>query len=328
MTSTPSDLLHVDARPVPVPAHLSAHAQGFLGLGRLESPPPPPLDDLDAWRAWIAVGESIIADVLRAQTADAPVSVTELDVDGVTIYDLVPHGFDDEDRRVALEIHGGGLVGGAGENCKGMGILTARRFGVRVWAVDYRMPPDHPFPAGLDDCLAAYRALLRDHEPGDVVVSGTSAGGNLAAALVLRARDEGLPLPAAAILMTPELDLAETGDSFQTNLGVDTVLTASLMPANLLYADGHDLMDPYVSPLYGDFDKGFPPTFLSAGTRDLFLSNAVRMHRSLRNAGVTAELHVIEAAPHSGFGGAPEDLEIDREAMAFAARHWNQRSAG
>jgi acetyl esterase/lipase len=208
-----------------------------------------------------------------------------------------------------------------------MGILTARRFDARVWAVDYRMPPDHPFPAGLDDCVAAYRALLREHAPGDLVVSGTSAGGNLAAALVLRARDEGLPLPAAAILLTPELDLAESGDSFQANLGVDTVLTRSLMPANLLYADGHDLTDPYVSPLYGDFTKGFPPTLLSAGTRDLFLSNAVRMHRLLRNAGIDAELHVIEGAPHGGFGGAPEDLEIDGEAKAFAERQW-QHGAG
>jgi acetyl esterase/lipase len=327
VTATASDPLHVTARPVPVPAHLSAHAQGFLGLGRLESEPPPPLDDAEAWRAWIGMGESIIAEVLRAQTADAAVTVDEREVDGVTIYDIEPHGRTGDDRRVVLEVHGGGLVGGGGENCKGMGILTARRFDTRVWAVDYRMPPDHPFPAGLDDCVATYRALLRDHAPGDIVVSGTSAGGNLAAALVLRARDEGLPLPAAAILLTPELDLAETGDSFQTNLGVDTVLTRSLMPANLLYADGHDLMDPYVSPLYGDFGKGFPPTLLSAGTRDLFLSNAVRMHRSLRSAGIEAELHLIEAAPHSGFGGAPEDLEVDREAKAFAERQW-QHDAG
>jgi acetyl esterase/lipase len=315
-------LLQVPSRSVPVPAHLSPHAQAVLGLGPLVAELPPPLGDAEAWRAWIKKGEAIIAEVLRPQIESAPVTVTEHDIDGVTIFDIVPEGISTDDPHVVLEIHGGGLVGGAGENCKGMGILTARRLEARVWSVDYRMPPDHPFPAGLDDCVAAYRALLREHAPSEVVV-----GGNLAAALVLRARDEGDPLPAAAILMTPELDLAETGDSFQTNLGVDTILTRSLMSENLLYADGHDLRDPYVSPLYGDFGQGFPPTMLSAGTRDLFLSNAVRMHRSLRAAGIEAELHVVEAAPHAGFGGAPEDLELDREARAFAARHWH-RAAG
>ncbi len=86
--------------------------------------------------------------------------------------------------------------------------------------------------------------------------------------------------------MTPELDLTESGDSFYTLLGVDTALTSRLMPANLLYAAGHDLTHPYVSPLFGDFTKGFPPTLLVSGTRDLFLSNTVRMHRALRAAGI------------------------------------------
>jgi acetyl esterase/lipase len=94
------------------------------------------------------------------------------------------------------------------------------------------------------------------------------------------------------------------------------------MPANLLYADGHDLADPYLSPLFGDFTEGYPPTILSTGTRDLFLSNTVRMHRALRNAGIPAELHVIEAAPHGGFfGSSPEDAEIGREVRRFIDEH-------
>jgi acetyl esterase/lipase len=98
---------------------------------------------------------------------------------------------------------------------------------------------------------------------------------------------------------------------------VDTVLQASLMPANRLYAAGHDLAHPYLSPLFGDFAKGFPPTLLTTGTRDLFLSNTVRLHRALRAAGIRAELHVIEAAPHAGFFGAPEDREVDRDVRRF-----------
>lgn len=89
------------------------------------------------------------------------------------------------------------------------------------------------------------------------------------------------------------------------------------MPANLLYANGHDLTDPYLSPLFGDFSAGFPPTLLASGTRDLFLSNAVRMHRALRTAGVPADLHVLEAAPHGLLQGTPEDAELLREVRAF-----------
>lgn len=122
---------------------------------------------------------------------------------------------------------------------------------------------------------------------------------------------------------TPEVDLTESGDSFQTNIGLDTMLTQSLMPANLLYAGGHDLTHPYVSPLFGDFTQGFPPTILTTGTRDLFLSNTVRMHRALRAVGVPAELHVMEAASHTGFlGYAPEDEELDDEVRRFMDAHW------
>jgi acetyl esterase/lipase len=165
-------------------------------------------------------------------------------------------------------------------------------------------------------------ALLQKQPAQKIVVGGASAGGNLAPALILRARDEGYPLPAAAVLLTPEADLTESGDSFQTNLGIDNVLTESLMPANLLYAGGHDLHDPYISPLFGDFSKGFPPTLLASGTRDLFLSNTVRMHSALRAAAVPAELHVVEGAPHGGFGGStPEDQALDREIRRFIHSH-------
>jgi acetyl esterase/lipase len=141
--------------------------------------------------------------------------------------------------------------------------------------------------------------------------------------VVLRARDAGLPLPAATVMLSPEIDLTESGDTFQTNNGIDTVMSPGLMPANLLYANGHDLAHPYLSPLFGDFTKGFLPTLLTAGTRDIFLSNAVRMHRALRSAGIQAELHVIEAAPHGGFGGSsPEEAEIDGEVRAFFEKIW------
>jgi acetyl esterase/lipase len=261
--------------------------------------------------------------MMAGRSAAAPVTVHERDLGGGRVYEITPAGVSDDDQRVYLDIHGGGFIWGGGELCRTMAVGTALRMGARVWAVDYRMPPDHPFPAALDDCLAAYRALLDERSPEQIIVGGASAGGNLAAALVLRARDEGLPLPAAAVLMTPAADLTEAGDSHRTNLGLDPLIPGSGRQQFLLYAAGRDLSDPYLSPLNGDFGKGFPPAVLTTGTRDMLLSDTVLLHRALRRAGVPAELHVTEAAGHGGFmGGAPEDQEILREVRRFADTHW------
>jgi acetyl esterase/lipase len=127
--------------------------------------------------------------------------------------------------------------------------------------------------------------------------------------------------------MTPAVDLTASGDSMQTNRGLDPLLRGNEQPAFLLYAAGEDLTHPYLSPVYGDFSKGFPPTILTTGTRDLLLSDTVRMHRALRAAGVAAELHVTEAAGHGGFFGmAPEDHEITREVRRFIDARWGRKA--
>jgi acetyl esterase/lipase len=184
------------------------------------------------------------------------------------------------------------------------------------------MPPDHPFPAAPEDCVAVYEALLETVDPGRIVIGGSSAGGNIAAATTLMARDQNLPMPAAAILLTPEVDLTESGDTFHTMEDIDVVLKRGIPECNALYANGHKLSDPYLSPLFADFARGFPPTLVQSGTRDLFLSNSVRIHRKLRDAGIDAELHVWEAMPHGGFlfGDAPENEEINAEVAHFIRR--------
>lgn len=315
--------LHVPAREVPVPAHLSPQAQAMLAHMRMSSPDWPPIGDKQAWRDLQAQMDGIGLPVLREIGNSFAGTFEEIDVGGAKVYAISPDGLADT-GEVYLDLHGGSLIWGGGESCRAMGLVTADIVRARVWAVDYRLPPDHPYPAPLDDCLSVYRALLEQVPPEKVIIGGASAGGNLAAALILRARDEGLPLPVAAVLNTPELDLTETGDTFFTNLGVDTALVTGQMPANLVYADGHDLTDPYLSPLFGDFTRGFPPTFLQSGTRDLFLSNTVRMHRALRAADIEAELHVFEAATHIMFIGAPESEERTREMRLFVDRHWRR----
>ena len=147
--------------------------------------------------------DAAIVEIVGARASEVPAEVEEIDVDGVRVYVITPHDLPRDDPRAFLNIHGGAFVLGGGESCRLMGLHAVGLSRVRTWAVDYRMPPDHPFPAPLDDCVAVYRALLENHRSDDIIVSGGSAGGNLAAALILRARDEGMPLPAAAILSTP-----------------------------------------------------------------------------------------------------------------------------
>ena len=314
ITEVAVDMIHVPARDIPAPAYLSPIAQAYL-KPQPASPPYPAIADKAGWRAYVNAVDQAVIPLLQRVSAGATAKVEERKFGSASVFDIVPESADPADRSVVLEMHGGGLIMCGGELCRLMGVGSANRLQKRVWSVDYRMPPEHPYPAGLDDCIAAYRALLQERLPSEIIVSGGSAGGNLAAALIMRARDEGLPMPAGLILGTPEIDLTESGDSFNTNDGVDPGLR-SLMPVNLLYANGHDLTHPYLSPLFGDL-AGFPRTILTTGTRDLYLSNTVRMHRKLRAAGVQAELHLTEAGPHTGFPGGPEGKEIDMEIHRF-----------
>ena len=305
-------------RTFPAPSTISEQTQQWLSF---QAPPSqyPPTEDVDAWVAMVDQSNAYITQ--QFLTAELPVDVETITVDGVTVYAIRPHGVEARDGEpIYIDIHGGGLLMGGGEACRIMSSMAALSAGMLTWGVDYRMPPLHPYPAALDDVMAVYRTVITDHDPSKVFVGGGSAGGNLAAALTLRAKDEGLPLPAALVLNTPEIDLTESGDTFQTLEGVDNVLH-SLKVVNDLYANGADLTDPYLSPIFGDV-TGFPPTFLQSGTRDLFLSNTVRMHRKLRAAGVDAELHVFEAMPHGGFGSqSPEDREHAAEQRRFLVKH-------
>jgi acetyl esterase/lipase len=294
----------------------------------MDAPEYPPLDDVDGWRTMIAAYDATVASMLGDRVSGAPVTTDTLDLDDFAVYVVTPDDVSDDDRRIYLDIHGGGFINGAGASCLAMAVGTAVRMGARVWAVDYRMPPDHPFPAPIDDCVAAYRFLLEEHGPHDVIVGGASAGGNLAAALVLRARDEGLPLPAGVVLLTPAADLTQSGDSYHTNVGLDPLLRGGASPAFELYAAGTELTHPYLSPLFGDL-ANFPPVILTTGTRDLLLSDTVRLHRAFRAAGVPADLHVTEAGGHGGFFGmAPEDHAIFAELRRFADARWAAGDSG
>ncbi len=187
----------------------------------------------------------------------------------------------------------------------------------KVISVDYRMPPEAYFPAALDDVDTVYKAVLSKHDPKDVGVFGTSAGGALVLELMLRAKQEGLRMPGAIAPGTPMSDLTKVGDSFRTNEKVDNVLVSPdgfCHAAAVVYAHGHDLKDPLLSPVYGDM-HGFPPAILTTGTRDLLLSNTVRVHQKLQQSGVEAQLEVFEGMSHAQY---QMDDRIPEAKTAFA----------
>lgn len=308
--------LRIPERLVPAPTSLGVPAQQALAF-RMPAPVFSDLADSDAWRRLVTALDGEVIGFLDAITSSVSATVTDERIGGVPCFVAEPPVVrEGGGEKICLEFHGGGLYQGGGAIARALVGVFADVRQLRVVSVDYRMPPDHPYPAGLDDGVAVYRALLATSEPSDIIVSGASAGGNLAAATILRARDEGLPLPAGVLLTSPEVDLTESGDTFSTLAGIDTL--GSLAPVNLLYAAGRNLSDPLLSPLFADFSRGFPPTYLQSGTRDLYLSNTVRMHRKLRQAGIRVECHIFEARPHLGFGGrTPEDLETIEEANRF-----------
>jgi acetyl esterase/lipase len=311
-------------RVIPVPRSISPEAQAGLSAaverGRLLGDTPA-LGDVAGWHKLIAKMNADSVAMLSPFTATMKGRVETRTMGGVTVYVAEPDDMPDRNRdKALLFFHGGGLVIYGGEPTRHMTLIEAMTMRCKVFGVDYRNPPEHPYPAALDDCVAVYRELLKTYKPDQIVMTGTSGGGNLAGAVPLKVRDLGLPLPAAVGLFSPEVDLTESGDTFKTNQDIDVVLVGGLMPLNQLYAGGADLTQPYLSPLFGDFTKGFPPAFVQAGTRDVLLSNSVRFHRALRKAGIQAELHVWEAMPHVAFGGAPEDAEPAQEFSKFLAK--------
>lgn len=318
----------IEARVVPHPTSVSPEAQAVFR--RLVGDDGVPLNSLhvmpDAgdharWREIQAGADEQYAAAVKALASELRSSIETVTLGQATVHIATPEATARPDCAI-IDLHGGAMIVGGGEACRAGARMQADQYGVRCYGVDYRMPPSHPYPAALDDCLTTYRHVLERHQPDKIVIAGRSSGGNLAVAMLLRARHEGLPLPAGLVLLSPEVDLTESGDSFQTNRLLDVVLPGSLMQNNLLYANGHDLSHPYLSPLFGDL-TGFPPAFLQSGTRDLFLSNTVRLHRTLRAADVEAALHVFEAMPHGGFmGAAPEDRDLKREMMRFVDKIW------
>ena len=319
--ASPLPARSIPARLLPVPPTVSPGLQE-----RIAAPYPPGWDSIPAdaagWRKLAADSAAAVAPHLQGLKERLGITVAPDRIAGVPVFRIRPREVPPENReRLLVHVHGGGYVLFPGEAGAGEAMMLAAAARIPAVSIDYRMPPDHPFPAALDDAMAVWGALVRERDPRRMAIAGSSAGGGLTLAMVLRAKALGLPLPAAIAPGTPWADLTNAGDSLQANAYVDNELVAAtgwIAAAARLYANGRDLRDPLVSPLHGDF-AGFPPAIVTSGTRDLLLSQAVLVHRKLRRAGVDAVLQVFEGQSHAQYltPFLPESEEALGEIAAF-----------
>ena len=282
---------------------------------------------VDDWRGFIARADAGALALAPLLAEAFPHTVVKTTIAGVTVREITPASLDAAKAgKLLINLHGGGYTLNGGEASTGEAVLGAHYSGMKVISVDYRMAPDHPFPAAVDDAVAVWRAVIADRDPASVGVFGTSAGGGLTLALVMKLKALGLPLPGALAPSTPWTDLTGASDSYAVNAEVDGIFSSfdtvgKSMAA--LYAGEAGVTNPLVSPIFGDF-AGFPPTILTTGTRDILLSDTVRAYRALRAAGVEARLEVHEAMSHAEYIYAfdsPESAVAFNDIAAFFDRH-------
>jgi monoterpene epsilon-lactone hydrolase len=319
----------VSERELPIPAGASGQLQQAIaeaGKPSVAARSFAPTSEKQ-WRELIAMRAVSSPLLLTELGASLNLSISRDEIAGVAVHQILPNKIKPQNKdRLFVYLHGGAYVFGGGDKSVREGALIASMSKIPAVSIDYRMPPDHPSPAAVDDVVAVYRELLKTHKPTAIAMGGTSAGGGLTLAVVHQIKSLGLPVPGALYLGTPWADLTTASDSLHTNEGIDRILVTHngmLGACAQLYAAGEDLHNPLISPVYGDF-SGFPPTYLVTGTRDMLLSDTARVHRKLRVAGVVADLNVYEGLSHAEYWmvtGSPEWQQTYEELAAFLLRH-------
>jgi len=284
-------------------------------------------ETIEQWKALISERGERAAAGARALANGLSVVVEQESIDGVNVHRVTPAEIDPRhENHLFVYLHGGAYLFNGGEAGTAEAVLIAARAKMLVLSVDYRMPPDHPAPAAINDVVAVWENLLNSRPATSLALGGTSAGGGLTMASVHRFKELDLDLPGALYLGTPGSDVNKVGDSRYIMEGIDRLLVAwdaGGAQGMSMYAADYDHNHPYVSPIYGDFE-GFPPSYVISGTRDLMLSDAVRTHRKLRAAGVDADLHVYEGQSHGDYAAvpnSPESHEHYAELNAFLLKH-------
>ena len=324
-----AESLVIAEREIPVPAGASLELQKSIRefpspdlVARLEYPA-----STKEWMLLKAQRNQDRAARVPAIALALEVQIARKKIGGIDVTELTPAAVKKTNRnRLFVHLHGGAYVFGKGDAGLAEGLIIANRLNISVLSIDYRMPPQDPFPAAINDVVTVYRALLEKYAPGSLIIGGTSAGGGLAFATVHRLGELDIQKPGAVYGGTPWVDLTKTGDTLFINQGLDRILVTydGILGASAkLYAAAHDLKNPLISPVYGDFEK-FPPVFLVTGTRDLFLSGIARVHRKLTSNDIEADLHVYEGMSHADYlvvADSPESFEMYRALGKFVEKH-------
>jgi len=239
----------------------------------------------------------LLKELVAGQPLPPELTVTAATLGGVPVAEITIAGI--EPRHVVLYFHGGVYVLGDAFQAADLASQVGRRTSAKVFSVDYRLAPEHPFPAAVDDALAAYEALLREGTaPADIVFAGESAGGGLAVATLVNARDHGLPLPAAAFVMSPYADLTLAGATLDTKGAADPLLSRESLASRVPdYTAGQDPALGLISPIFADL-TGLPPLIIQAGTHEVLLDDAIRLARQAATADVDVTLDITAGVPH------------------------------
>jgi epsilon-lactone hydrolase len=296
-----------------IPDTVSKEAQDFLRTLRdpALTPPFPNPDDLDGWsKVQAFVDKEAMKQSDEIVKRYGP-TVIERNLRGVRVLDVRPKRWT-ENGRVAVYTHGGAYTLYSAASTLGRAAVFADDTGLRVISVDYTLAPHAKFRQITDQVVAVVNALLDEGlQCEDLVFYGDSSGGGLAAAVILKMRDQEMGMPVAAVLVSPWVDLTRTGDTEFTLRDAEPnyLYEKHSIKAAGAYADPKEQKHPYASPIYGDFIKGFPPTLIQGGTKEILLSGFIRLYQALDRAGQRAKLDIYEGMPHNFASRIPEAPE-------------------
>ena len=313
---------------VNIPETVSKEAQEFLRTLRDPALMPafPDAGDLAGWKKVQAFAEAAGTATSAPRLKRYEHTVTEATLGGVPVLDVRPGNWQD-DGKVLVYTHGGAHVMSSAASTLGRAVIAAHETGLRVISVDYTLAPFAKYNQMSDQVIAAIQALRNDGQRlGDMGIYGDSSGGGLAAAAVLKMRDRGLGMPAAVVMVSPWLDVTASGDTETTLRTADpnALYERHARQAAAAYADRENHKDPYASPVYGDYSKGFPPTLIQGGLKEVLLSGFVRMYQALDTVGVPVKLDLYEGMIHNfpdRIPDAPEAIAARQKMRAFLHQH-------
>jgi epsilon-lactone hydrolase len=292
--------------------------------------PQPLSNDPDEWAAFNLQGNAFSEALAAPVLTRLGTRTVEHDMGGVRVLEYIPSAQQQRGGRV-IYAHGGGYTGGSAKANATAPAVIADLLGESVLSIDYTVTPRGRYDTVTHEVVAVFDALAMAGLPTDrTVLYGDSAGGGIAVAATLSLRDQGKPMPAAVALWSPCVDLRFEGDTIRTLSPVDFFDLERLAFNVNMYAGPDDLMHPYASPIHGNFGEGFSPTLIQAGTREILLSDAVRLYQALDAVGCDVKLDIYEGMPHVHQAWptgteAPEAVLACRKTAQFL-RHWLQQS--